>query len=79
MKEKIRAIREMFERNHMYPEVYQCGSLPVVCVEIEWGDWKHDHDRADYLMKWIGGVFIKKEVTAEDGSDCYSAKHYYTV
>lgn len=46
-------------------------------VHIEWGDWKHDHARLDYLMANIGYMKTNEEVTDEDGSDCYSATHYY--
>lgn len=58
--------------------VYQYGDLPVICVQIDWGDWKHEHLRADWLMEQIGWGKLKVDVTAEDGSDCYSAIHYYT-
>lgn len=49
-------------------------------VEINWGDWKHEHLRC----KWLTDEFLEKlgmtahiatEVTEEDGSDCYSAIH----
>lgn len=53
-------------------------------VDIIWGDWKHDHLRADYLIKEyfkkLGyEVSVNEEVTEEDGSDTYSATHYYSV
>lgn len=57
----------------------------TITIDISWGDWKHDHIRVDYyveqfmnehnyklLDKW-------KNITEEDGSDTYSATHYYTV
>ena len=50
----------------------------VVGVLIEWGDWKHDHLRADYLvLEQLGGRCIGCRLTEEDGSDCYSAIHFY--
>ena len=57
-------------------------SLDEICIDIHWGDWKHDHLRT----KWIvADVFtelgladkytITEDVTEEDGSDTYSAIH----
>lgn len=49
-------------------------------VEINWGDWKHEHLRCKWLteqlleMRGIGFDF-DTFVTEEDGSDCYSAIH----
>lgn len=49
----------------------------VVSIVIEWGDWKHEHGYADYIMQQHGFKKIKEDVTEEDGSDCYSSIHYY--
>ena len=46
-------------------------------IEIIWGDWKHAHLRADYLMEQFGFKAVSENVTEEDGSDCYSAIHVY--
>ena len=48
-----------------------------IYIEIEWGDWKHEHGYADYVMKTKGFRKTNEEVTDEDGSDCYSSVHYY--
>lgn len=48
-------------------------------IEIEWGDWKHDHKFTDDIMEVLGYVLLQEKVTEEDGSDCYSAIHYYTT
>lgn len=55
-------------------------------IEIQWGDWKHDHLRATYLVE---NFFHKKaeveqvvgveQITEEDGSDCYSSIHMYKL
>ena len=61
-------------------DVYGVSDLPVVCVEIHWGDWKHDHACCDWLVEdKLGGTRIDVRVTEEDGSDTYSAIHYYFV
>lgn len=49
----------------------------VAYVEINWGDWKHEHLRCEYLMNDLGYQQDYVEVTEEDGSDCYSAIHTY--
>ncbi len=56
-------------------EMYDDGAF--TCVDISWGDWKHDHIYADIKMREAGYFPVSEEVTEEDGSDCYSAIHYY--
>lgn len=48
-----------------------------LCVYISWGDWKHSFIWLNNLMKYIGYDFDDEEVTEENGSDCYSAIHYF--
>ena len=53
-------------------------------ISINWGDWKHEHGYADYLVKNFFrdkglGIEIDEEVTEEGGSDTYSSEHYYTI
>ena len=81
IKEWAEAVDKLFGENgisaYVYPMDYARG-VPSVLAEIEWGDWKHDHARADYLVKHeLGGMEILTEVYEEDGSDCYSAVHHY--
>lgn len=54
------------------------GTELNVAINIEWGDWKHEHGWCDELMKKMGFTLNNEEVTEEDGSDCYSAIHYYS-
>jgi hypothetical protein len=49
-----------------------------IAVSISWGDWKHDHGWCDMLMGYIGYDRVGLVVTEEDGSDCYSADHFYS-
>lgn len=53
--------------------------LPVICVEIRWGDWKHSHLRAIYLLEKQGYTLVQSATTEEDGSDSYSAIHCFLV
>jgi len=53
-------------------------------ISINWGDWKHEHGYADYLVKKFFmdkglGIEVEEEITDEDGSDTYSADHYYDI
>ena len=57
-------------------------SLDTICIEINWGDWKHDHLRTKWIvaevldmMGFSGQYTMTEEVTEEDGSDTYSAIH----
>lgn len=55
-----------------------------LCIDINYGDWKHEHWYADSLVKEFFmnkglGVEIEEEVTLETGSDTYSACHYYEI
>ncbi len=56
-------------------EVYEEHN--TVSVEINWGDWKHDHLCCDWIMEELGYDLIDTEVTEENGSDCYSAIRRY--
>lgn len=77
--EMVQAAQGALNEVGVFSEVYQHETLPVICVEIPWGDWKHSHMRADMvLMDKFGLECLGKNVTEEDGSDCYSATHYYT-
>ena len=59
-------------------EVYRgFDEIPVICVEISWGDWKHDHGWCDSLMGYLGYSKIGEQETEEDGSDCYSSIHNF--
>lgn len=59
-------------------EVRFSPEMELVVVSISWGDWKHDHLRADYIVEHdLGGYLFGSVVTEEDGSDCYSADRYY--
>ena len=69
-------IHEYLGFNDVYAEV-STNSIGVVSVDIEWGDWKHEHLWCKDLMEYIGYKEIGSEVTEEDDSDCYSAIHYF--
>ena len=62
--------------NDLYTDaVYEIDD--TVKIEIQWGDWKHEHGRCRHLMAQIGYTQENQEVIDDDGSDCYSAIHTY--
>lgn len=53
-------------------------------IDIPWGDWRHEHYAADKLVQDFfmqKGFLVKPESRTyeEDGSDTYSAEHFYTL
>lgn len=57
-------------------------SLDGICIEINWGDWKHNHLCTKWIVEEVldmlgfsGHYTITEDVTEEDGSDTYSAIH----
>lgn len=81
MKKKTeKELREFLESHKLYHPVY-CDADSYV-VDISWGDWKHDHIVVERLVtKWFeqqGRIVTHSHQTTEmDGSDTYSAVHYF--
>lgn len=67
---------ELDKQEVIHSDVWS-DELGTCKVLITWGDWKHEHARADYVVAGIGGSLLWAYVTEEDGSDCYSAVHKY--
>ena len=73
----------LFDEHNLFATVYPMRGIQesYIAVEIEWGDWKHDHLRCKYMTEMffdeiaIYDIVIESEVTADNGSDCYSAIH----
>lgn len=66
---------EKFREARCYYEIYILGG--AIHVEINWGDWKHDHGYVDYIMRGLGLAKLDEQVTEEDQSDCYSSTHIF--
>ena len=75
---KDERIAQYLSDNGVYGEVYT-NSEGETMVSISWGDWKHDHAWCTDLMEYIGFQEDNEIETEENGSDCYSAEHYYSV
>lgn len=63
--------------NECYVDGVYTNGLKVTEVEITWGDWKHEHLWCRDLMGYLGYIEMGNRVTDENGSDCYSALHYF--
>ena len=63
-------------RSADFDDVYE-HSNGVIEIPVSWGDWKHSHGHIRNLMSKLGYESIGEEVTESDGSDCYSAIHFF--
>lgn len=73
-------IYELMNEHHIMGELVDYSEQKkMIAVEVIWGDWKHEHMRLDWLVKehFPNLRSIHTTTTEEDGSDCYSAIHYY--
>lgn len=75
--DKCKEIYELLKAERIYADVYFEIGEEVVAVEIHWGDWKHEHARTRWLLTEAGYTHITSRVTEENGSDTYSAIHYF--
>lgn len=73
--DKVQELQKYLSDKGIFAEIEEIDNQ--VAVNIEWGDWKHDHKYADYLMSKKNYMVVEEHITEEDGSDCYSAIHYY--
>ena len=71
-----KAMAKFGENNSYYETWVEKGTIKV---EIIWGDWKHDHLYANWVLKELGAREYSCDITEEDGSDCYSAIHTYII
>lgn len=71
-------VKEIFRTNKMHYEYYWSPSQGCVVVDIDGGDWRHDHLALEYLMDRNGFLLQKTETYGEpsDG-DWYSARYYF--
>ena len=69
-------IHSFLNDNGVWADVY-CQTDDNVVVNIDWGDWKHDHMWCQDLMGYLGYKRVSFDITDEDGSDCFSAEHTY--
>lgn len=70
-------ISPIMDANHIFGECVEDSEV-MCAIEIAWGDWKHEHLCLEWAVKEVyPNVQHSSAVTEEDGSDCYSAVHYF--
>ena len=69
-------VKRIFKENNLTYEWWVNFDGTIV-VNVEWGDWKHDHAFLNYIMRKNQYRGIDEVVTEDDGSDTYSATHYF--
>jgi len=69
-------IKRIFKENKLRYD-YSVHVDGTIEVDVNWGDWKHDHLFLDHIMKNNGYCLKDEVVTEEDGSDCYSSTHLF--
>ena len=74
---QVDMVNEYLSANGLYVDDISQFNEGEVSVSIEWGDWKHEHGFLRCLMQYIGYGEGDEVVTEENGSDCYSATHYF--
>lgn len=74
-KDEVSMVSSYLSENDVYADVYHDGD--EIVVSISWGDWKHDHGWCENLMSYIGYEQTDMVETEENGSDCYSADHFF--
>ena len=68
--------KKLQEYSVSYTDIYTCDDN-IVEIEINRGDWKHDHLCCIQLMRELGYVLLGEHYIFEDGSDCYTSTHRY--
>ena len=77
-------IDKLIQDSNIWAEVGIDPSSNTIEIEINWGDWKHDHLRCDWLIDdYINEHSLRciksETITEENGSDTYSSIHYFKI
>jgi hypothetical protein len=87
----VKEVYNVLSNNNIYADVYEDSDFTdnnsfLLCVEINNGDWKHEHRRADLIISDlldnydnISVTKMKEEVTDDSEDDTYSAIHKYMI
>ena len=87
----VKEVYNVLSTNNIYADVYEDSDFTdnnsfLLCVEIDNGDWKHEHRRADLIISElldnydnISVTKMKEEVIDDSEDDTYSAIHKYMI
>jgi len=67
----------ILESNKIYSEIWCDSELPFIYVQIDNGDWKHEHLLARNLLEENHFQFVNESVIGDSEDDTYSAVHKY--
>lgn len=70
-------IKRIFKENGVYYDWDICPTDGTITINVEWGDWKHDHLFLQYIMRQNNYRVVSRVVTEEDDTDCYSAEYEF--
>ena len=77
---ELNEVQKKLNENLVYGEVFPHIDGVHVCVEIQGGDWKHQHLACDKVMEQLGFLLTDIDYTDEDCDmleDAYDATHIY--
>ena len=61
-------VQTILRNGELYGEV-QTTADGKITVDIEWGDWKHEHVYLRYLMEQKGFIQTDEKITEENSND----------
>lgn len=75
-KQDVERVSSLLNEYHISAYVNANYYSNTLYIDIEWGDWKHDHLCCDKIMEEEGFSLIDTKFGESDG-DCYNATHTY--
>ena len=80
LQNQIDAVNNVFKENRCsFSAELNDFTNYYVRVEIDGGDWKHEHGYADYVMSQHGFTKVKEKITEDTECDWYSSIHYFML
>ena len=79
IQKRVDKVNKIFREQECGYEVEFLEGYNYVCVEIDGGDWKHDHLFTEHIMNENGFKSVGERLTYEYGSDWYGSIHYFKV
>lgn len=71
----LQQLEQHFNSYKLYVDVEETQTHFI--INVEWGDWKHDHRYLQNIMSHLNFILDIREITNTDGLDCFSAIYYY--
>ena len=68
---------KLLQDNKIYSEIWCDSNLPVIFIQIDNGDWKHEHLFAKSLLEENNFHFIGSQEIGDSQEDTYSAIHRF--